>query len=298
MPPMNNIRYHHLALPAMLITVLLMAAGCTLLPDRTGAGVGGGGRPEETLTPTQPSNLPDLPLYDGGDGYTTSLSVIISIGEQRQGRIEALNEAHNYLFQGRAGQAITIRVQGGEDGTDTRLKLIAPTGAVLASADDVEGRDPVLAYTLPADGLYTARIDTYSPGGYTLTLSAGDEAAIPEGVRIDPTLPLFDAGDGYTTTVLQPIAVGDVLEGEFASVFDAHNYVFRAEAGQTLTIRVQGAGTDTRLKLLGPDGALLEVQDDTQGEDPIITYTFAAAGDYTARIDTWTPGGYTVALEG
>ncbi len=298
MPSMNNIRYHRCALLTVLAAVLLTAAACTALPDRTGGGVGGGGQPEPTTTATQPSNMADLPLYDGGDGYTTSLTVVMVIGEQRQGRLEALNEAHNYLFQGSAGQAVTIRVEGGEDGTDTRLTLIDPQGAVLARADDVEGRDPVLVYTLPVDGLYTARIDTYSPGGYTLTLSGDAETIIPEGVRIDPSLPLFDAQDGYNTTVLQPIAPGDVLEGEFASVFDAHNYVFRARAGQTLTIRVRGEGADTRLKLIGPDGVLLEVQDDTDGEDPIIIYTFAAAGLYTARVDTWVMGRYTIALEG
>ena len=41
---------------------------------------------------------------------------------------------------------------------DASLELVGPDGAVVADAQDTIGLDPVVHYTIPQDGEYTARV--------------------------------------------------------------------------------------------------------------------------------------------
>ena len=44
---------------------------------------------------------------------------------------------------------------------------------MLAEEDDTQGVDPVITYTLPSDGLYTIRLDTWGEGPYSVMVSTG-----------------------------------------------------------------------------------------------------------------------------
>ncbi len=115
----------------------------------------------------------NLPMYDAGDGYETSFVREIAVGGTDGDTFTSVFDAHNYVFEGNAGQIVTIRITGAAGDLDTRAKLIDPNGTLLVEEDDTEGVNPVIVYTLPMDGLYTIRIDTWSEGSYTVTVSEG-----------------------------------------------------------------------------------------------------------------------------
>ena len=91
-----------------------------------------------------------------------------------------------FRFQGKQGQSIVAAVSAhGIDAImrksfivgflDTSLEILSSSGQVLASAEDTIGLDPLVHYTLPADGVYTVRIRAVAYQGassavYRLTL--------------------------------------------------------------------------------------------------------------------------------
>lgn len=121
----------------------------------------------------------DGPIFDGGDGYNTTLAQWYT--GPTSGTFSSLLDAHNYVFEAQAGDSVIIEVTG-ENETDTRVKLIDPEGNVLAEEDDTHDRDPyVVMDSLPASGVYTARVDTWDEGSYEITISLNEEAATDDG---------------------------------------------------------------------------------------------------------------------
>ncbi len=268
---------------------------------------------EATEIPTEapPAEVAEeLPVYDLDDGYETTLVELIDLDTQVSGTFEDVFEAHNWLFEGTAGQTIQIAATGGDE-VDTRIRLIDPNGDLLAEEDDTVGSDPLISITLPVDGLYTARVDTWSTGTYSLIVTEGeieikeaeedleDLEPIEVAEKVDPSLPVFDLDDGYDTTLVQLIDINVPYTSSFSSVFDAHNWLFKGTAGQDIQIVSTGDGVDTRARLIDPDGDLLVEEDDTMGIDPWIVTTLPVDGLYTVRIDTWSEGVYAmIVIEG
>jgi hypothetical protein len=107
-------------------------------------------------------------VYDGGDGYNTTLVETIPLGQTQQSRLDDLFDAHNWQFEGTAGQSVTIRVDGVGD-SNPQAKLIDPAGQVIAEDDDGGGGYNALIVTsLPSDGTYTVRIDMWTTGPYSI----------------------------------------------------------------------------------------------------------------------------------
>lgn len=119
--------------------------------------------------PSNPTTTGGAPTFDGGDGYDTEFVRDIQPGSPQTATITDVFSAQNFVFQGQSGQQVTI-ASVGTDGTDTRLKLIDPSGNVFREEDDTNGLDPQLTVTLNATGWWTIRIDAFSTGDYTLTL--------------------------------------------------------------------------------------------------------------------------------
>ncbi|GAB4483053.1 MAG: hypothetical protein Kow00124_32290 [Anaerolineae bacterium] len=118
---------------------------------------------------TRPVPEGELPRYDGGDGLNTVFVSPLRYDIEMASRVESVVDAHNWVFAGIQGSTVTVRVSGGE-GANLRARLFGPDGALLASEDDTEGLDPVIRVTLPADGLYTVRVDAWAPGAYTISV--------------------------------------------------------------------------------------------------------------------------------
>lgn len=125
----------------------------------------GGSTGDYDITGTTESGFP---IY--GEGYPTTKVERIVLGGSASGMMSDA-EAHNYLFDGTAGQKITIKVTA-SGGSDPRLRLIDPHGNGLANDDDGGGgTSALLTVTLPETGTYTIRIDMWVGGGYSLTVS-------------------------------------------------------------------------------------------------------------------------------
>ncbi|MBN1120321.1 MAG: PPC domain-containing protein [Anaerolineae bacterium] len=264
---------------------------------------------EEEIAEEEPSHGidEDLPVYDLDDGYDTTIVERIYLDTPVTATFESVFDAHNWLFEGTAGQVLRIAVEG-NNLIDARSRLIDPLGYLLIEEDNTDGTDPIITYTLPEDGLYTIRVDTFLSGDYTITVTEPTGGAVHEGgeggmedvepiemaEEVDPSLPLFDLDDGYDTTLVQLIDMNVPYSSTFESVFDAHNWVFEGSADQEVQIVAAGLDgeVDTRIRLLDPDGDLLAEEDDTMGVDPWISITLPVDGLYTARVDTWSTGTY------
>jgi hypothetical protein len=101
---------------------------------------------------------------DAGDGYETSGGSTLTFGQPAAAVLGELDEAHNWTFEGSAGQTVTLSVTG-VDECDPQVTLLDLDNNVLAADDDSGGgNNALLTYTLPADGTYIARVDVWEPG--------------------------------------------------------------------------------------------------------------------------------------
>jgi len=110
------------------------------------------------------------PVYTGGDSFATTSIETLAVGQTAAGGINSVFQAHNWLFEGRAGQPVTIRVDG-QGRCDPRAALIGPDGQVIAQDDDNGGgRSALIMASLPVSGVYTVRVDVWVEGSYTLLI--------------------------------------------------------------------------------------------------------------------------------
>lgn len=93
------------------------------------------------------------------------------------GRIEAMLDRDCFRFQARRGQSLVLAVQAhwldamgfGRDTSgfaDASLELLDESGAVVAEDGDTLGYDPLIHYTIPRDGWYTARVSGMGYKGF------------------------------------------------------------------------------------------------------------------------------------
>jgi len=133
----------------------------------TGAGTPGEAAPAGTAQPT--AYVP-VEVGDAYDGHDTVLVSEIVPGRSITDKVEKAFDAHNYRFVGKAGQVVTIRVDG-VGSTDPRVALFSSNGTLLVENDDSAGGvNARVEATLPADDTYTIRVTVWSVGEYTLTL--------------------------------------------------------------------------------------------------------------------------------
>lgn len=106
--------------------------------------------------------------FSGGDSYDTTYVSCVALNQRSEPvTIESGSEAHNWLFNGQAGQDLRIRV-GGTDGIDPRIRLLNPYGEVIAEQDDDDQKNVDFRIVLPDTGVYVIRVDIFSAGTYTV----------------------------------------------------------------------------------------------------------------------------------
>ncbi|RMF77576.1 MAG: hypothetical protein D6739_12605, partial [Nitrospirae bacterium] len=181
------------------------------------------------------------------------------------------------------------------------LTLTTADGTVVAAADDSDGLDPAAGGVAPADATYWVRVaEARGAGGpayrYRVTASVGPVAA-GEGYRhlLVPASPDDEAG--ATPAGAAPLAAGESASGWIGADGDADAYAVAVAAGERLTFDVDaeadGSELDATLTLIAADGTtVLATSDDTDGLDPRLTHTFAAAGTvYAVVTDLFGEGG-------
>jgi len=197
---------------------------------------------------------------DGTFGMVTAFSrdvatgrvggTVLVLGVPVQGVLDENTTQQTWTFEGSAGQTVTISaVETSREGIlDLSLRLLAPDGTEERVNDDQEGAElygsldaQIANHTLAADGQYSIVVERVGEegGGYSLGISQAQ--------------PFQLSGDGVTT-----------LQGELQDVFPTQQWTFQGTAGQTFTITMQAeSGTlDTLLRLIAPDGSLVEENDD------------------------------------
>lgn len=207
----------------------------------------------------------------------------IALGDSVEGTLEE-EQAHGWEFSDGPAM-VDIVLQAGDD-MDGLLELYDAEGSLMAAADstfdgDVERLDLI---QIPDDQVYTIVVrDFYQDGGsYTLELLA------------------------VTPESLGAVAQGELTPGEevegVLELDESHAWTFAvdapAEADITLT---SGPELDGLLILFGPDGAALEVVDETLfGEvEQLAGYPLVEVGEYTIVVAEYTASGgaYTLLLE-
>lgn len=145
--------------------------------------------PLELVTEQEPNDTPSqatrLPVPGGANGR---------IGKRR--------DLDYFAFRGAKGRAIQFEVFARRFGTeltsqlDAVLDVLTPAGAVLASNDDTNGKDPALVFTPPADGEYVVRLrDLNSKGGDGFVYFLAADWARPDfTLKCDPSKAMIGPG--------------------------------------------------------------------------------------------------------
>ncbi len=164
-----------------------------------------------------------------------------------------------YSFEGRGGQSVSIEMSSAN--VDSYLILLSPQGRDLAQDDDSGGdRDARLIFTLPEDGTYTVLANSYG------SRETGDYALrVVEGSDTTAALPVAGQQSVYSL----PIQTEGTLNSN-SRIFESdgsryEEFPFDGRAGQQVTIALDSREFDPFLLLVGPDGEVVEYNDDVSG---------------------------------
>nr|MDJ0707192.1 tetratricopeptide repeat protein [Leptolyngbyaceae cyanobacterium MO_188.B28] len=198
----------------------------------------------------------------------------------------------DYFFGGQIGQIIRITLES--QIFDTYLLLDDSAGERVAEIDDdVVGNstNSEIVVQLPATGKYRVfanSFDKVGGGPYKLTIALAtvDELRQAEQKNEAAQKQGFGVLDKVTDEIeeLEPfLQVEGTLESgdstlDNGSVYD--EYPFEGEAGQTITIKIEGLTLDTHLFLLNPAGNILEDFHDYDSWDSQISVTLPENGTY------------------
>jgi hypothetical protein len=114
-----------------------------------------------------------LPLVDEQEpNDTPKQATRIQLPGGANGRIGTKRDLDHFVFTATKGKAVRLEVFARRFGTpltsqlDGQLDVMTPDGKIVASNDDLFGKDPGLIFTPPADGDYVVRVrDLNNKGG-------------------------------------------------------------------------------------------------------------------------------------
>jgi hypothetical protein len=216
--------------------------------------------PTPTLTPTAtftPSATP-TPVY----APLGELRGELVDGAIHQDRFISSFERHVVLFEGRAGQYVTLALDG-QDQADGALALFGPGGVLIAMDDDSGGglNSRLAGIRLEADGTTIVQVTNGGgPGAYTLALTLSERAPIGATATPAPTaaLPV-----GQVT----PVPQGGPMLADHAPVLgrldapgDVARYTLRLGAGDIFSVAAQpapGSALLPRIQAANPAGEVI-----------------------------------------
>ncbi|MFN8450655.1 MAG: hypothetical protein U0521_19225 [Anaerolineae bacterium] len=245
---------------------------------------------------------------------------VLESWQPQEDALTARDAVRDWRFSGEQGDAVRLRLDAKSGGRVT-LALLDGDGRALAEGDD-------LRVELPANGIYTARVQLVGGEGtaYSLSLSYSDRA-IPSATPTythtpTPTrtpTPTFTPSNTPTPTftptyTLTPTPVyaalgtltglldmGASVEGSFLSEFERHIYLFRGTAGERVTLSMGSvAGSvDPVLTLFDPAGTALATDDDSGGDGAALLRDIRLPidGDYIVQARGGGAGTYRLSLQ-
>jgi WD40 repeat protein len=185
-----------------------------------------------------PVYVDDLPQAEESEPNATlaQASELPSLPASAWGVLSAQGDVDHFRFAGRRGQTLVFDVSAAAIGSKANcvLTIFDPDGRSVAGNNDFDGQgDPLVAYTLPADGEYRVQVTDLQRAGseeHFYRLSLGEfpfvtsvyPLGVPAGAETEVELVGYNLPPGAKATVAasQP--------GEVAVALDAQQYRFRA----------------------------------------------------------------------
>ncbi|HEX4149724.1 MAG TPA: PPC domain-containing protein, partial [Pirellulales bacterium] len=148
------------------------------------------------------------------------------------GTIAQPGDRDHFRFRGRTGQMIVLELTAAGIGSalNATLSLLDPDGEVIANNNDFDGRkDPLVAYRLPVDGVYTIRVQDQLISGsdkHFYQLSAGELPVVtgvfPMAIKVGSPCELELAG--YNLPLGARVTLTPQQPGDLAVPIDAQKY--------------------------------------------------------------------------
>lgn len=216
---------------------------------------------------------PQALLIEGDPTVTTLPSGSeITYGQTIEGNL-ARNSETEYVFQGQVGEIVSVTVLAAE--FDNRLELYGEGSPLpLAQDDDSAGNGNALinGFEIQTNGQYRIVVRGYaasSEGTFRLALQQGEAAVATNADNV------IDYGQTVTDSLTSN---------------QQKTYVFKASAGDVISITVQG-GFDSYVQVQTAEGNVLVSDDDSGGNlNPLIEFfELPNAGEYTLLIRGASP---------
>ena len=150
--------------------------------------------------PVVATNLPTGLEVEPNDTPATATRIALPCGVN--GRIGAKRDLDHFVFKATKGKPVRLEVFARRFGTvlrsqlDSMLDVMTPDGKVLASNDDLNGKDAGLVFAPPADGDYVVRVrDLNNKGGDGFVYFLECDFARPDfAVKCDPAKAMIGPG--------------------------------------------------------------------------------------------------------
>lgn len=233
---------------------------------------------------------------------STATTGVVSVGSYASGTIDTAADADWYAVSLAAGNAYTIRLQGGgsSNGTlsDPLISGIYDASGALVSntyADDQDGRDSSLSFTPTASGTYYIAAEGYGSTTGTFRLSVEQQAGA-------------DLAAGTSTAGI--VLANSSITGTLAAASDQDWFAVSLDADTRYQIDLQGLPTgggtlaDPYLHgIYDSSGTLIAgtTDDDSgQGYDSRVTLDIGSAGTYYVAAGAYGSniGTYTLSVTG
>ncbi len=205
-------------------------------------------------------------------------------------KVQAATPSTNYYaFSLNAGDTVTLALKALSAGTDD-LKLYNAVGSLVASSGPgVTNFDRLIAdFVAPASGTYYAYVSNSSSVPYSLVVTRNAEFDTEPNDTTATARPLQSTTIGGAQTIIGHIDSGNV-----------DDYSISLTAGTPLALLTSTPGDgngeplntlDPRLRLLGPTGAQVAIDDNSapDGRNALLTYTPTVSGTYYIEVSSTT----------
>ncbi|HEY9762887.1 MAG TPA: trypsin-like peptidase domain-containing protein [Trichocoleus sp.] len=189
-----------------------------------------------------------------------------------------------YVFQGRAGQSVSIEMVSQD--IDPYLILLSPDNDSFFIEDDDSGgdRNAYLTARLPASGEYIILANSYAEGeagSYQLRLADQSGGGRPSATRPSGTTRRYLLQEQGVLGADSPVLSDNSPYAE---------YRFQGEAGQRVQITLESPDFDTYLMLVNESGDVVDENDDADSRttNSQLVLTLPESGAYSVIVNAYS----------
>lgn len=205
----------------------------------------------------------------------------LSAGDSELNSGEYLDE---YTFEGAPGERVRVELESSD--FDTYVMVLGPND-FREENDDADGSTSLsrVEAELTELGTYRVIVTSYQPGetgNYSVSIETGASTVAATGQRDVESLEF-----GRTASGVLESGDGQLEAGEYRDV-----WVFNGTAGQVVTVEMESQGFDSYVGLAGPDGEMLDENDDADGRTDLsrVSIQLRETGRYRVMATSYGPG--------